>query len=113
MGGIGELWVTLAKSSQFEKRDRVPIGWWFVQIWMPHLIIPHVVWMPWATPRQKLEGMLHFFIQQKFSREIGVFGERKFNNFWRRLAQYGVFARMGTWPAYFPNGDDAEMWRVL
>lgn len=113
MGEIGELWVTVARSHQFPKRDRVPIGFWFVQLWMPHLIIPHVTWMPWATPRQKLEGMLGFFVQQRASREIGVFGETHFNNFWRRLAQYGVFARVGTWPAYFPNGDTAEVWRVI
>lgn len=109
----GELWVTLAKSQSFEKRDRVPIGLWFVHLWMPHLVMPHVTWMPWATSRQKLEGMLAFFVQQRVSRELGVFGETRYGNFWRRLAQYGVFARVGTWPHYFPNGDDAEVWRVI
>ena len=80
---------------------------------MPHLIEPHVVWMPWASPRQKIEGMLRFFLDQKVDREIGVFGKKELHPFWVRLAQYGVLSRVGTWPAYFPNGDTAEVWRVV
>ncbi len=109
----GELWVTLGKSEKFKERDRVPIAWWLVHIRMDHLIEPHVVWMPWATPRQILEGSLRFILDQRVDREIAVYGERQFSPFWVRLAQYGLLSRVGTWPAYFPNGDTAEVWRVV
>ena len=108
-----ELWVSLSRSPSFPNRDRVPVGLWIVFPRQDHMIEPHVLWMPWATDRNKLDGMLRFFVDQRIDKEIAVFGETRFRKFWLRLAQYGVLSRVGTWPAYFPNGDTAEVWRVV
>ena len=113
LGQQGELWVTLGKSAKFKERDRVPIAWWWVYVRMEHLIEPHVVWMPWASPRQKIEGTLRFALDQKVDREIGIFAKKEDQSFWVRLAQYGILSPVGTWPAYFPNGDTAKIWRVV
>ena len=108
----GEMWITLAKSHKFKDRDRVPVALWWAVYRQPHLIEPYPVWMPWATPRHKIEAALSFILVHRVEREIGIFGEPGQEAFLRRLAQYGVLRRIGKWEAYFANGDTAEVWRA-
>lgn len=53
-------------------------------------IEPHVDWFPWATPRNKLEGIAAFLLNLSKRFKIVVYAHERDRNFWERLKAYGL-----------------------
>ena len=109
-----QFFVISAKNPKFEKRSRVPIG--VVSLTQRHDWVgePHMTWMPWATPRNKIEGLLLFLNDMRRDMKLIIFAEEEHNAFFFRMQQYGVIRRVGPINGYFDRGHtDGTVWQSL
>lgn len=74
-----------------------------------HQMEPHVWWLPWATPRAKMETSASFLLAQSRTFLVLVTASRPEAPLYERLCQYDVLRRIGTVPNYYPDGSEAVM----
>lgn len=60
----------------------------------PVMTMQDVIWFPWATKRNKLEGWLNLLVELK--KHTVVTGYTKDKTFFVHLSRYGVIRRIGT-----------------
>jgi hypothetical protein len=70
-------------------------------------IEPHVDWFPWATPRNKLEGLAAYLRDVGKRFKILVYVEQAEQNFWERLKQYRLLRHGCKIIDYFDRGEHA------
>jgi len=70
-------------------------------------IEPHVDWFPWATPRNKLEGLAAFLREVSKRFKILVYVEEREQNFWERLKQYRLLRHGCKVIDHFDRGEHA------
>jgi hypothetical protein len=65
--------------------------------WSPFMIVGDMVWMPWATTRNKIESAVHFFahIRKEIAMVDYAYGETN-KRFFEVIARHGVMRRVGT-----------------
>lgn len=54
---------------------------------------PHVIWFPWASPRNRLECALRFLVDMK--KDLSVIVRTEEDRLYKRLSQYGVLRLIG------------------
>lgn len=66
-------------------------------------IIGAMLWMPWASKRNKVESAVNFF--SKIRREIPMveYAAEKDKKFFEMIARHGVLRRVGTMHNVYPN----------
>jgi len=60
------------------------------------LFIADTVWFPWATPRQKIETMVHWINEMRRDMKIIEFARPEDKRFWEHIAKHGIMRRVGT-----------------
>lgn len=84
-------WILTAPN---QKGPETPVGFMAAFV-RGQVMEPHVDWFPWATSRNKLETMLHFFNTFRHQFWIMAFVEMKDRPFFDKLKDYGVLWRVG------------------
>lgn len=107
--GFDEAWTMIADT----RRGLVPAG--FAVGFYPHpgaekfLILDSLIWLPWATPRNRLECAVRLFSRNDIPM-IG-FVRAKDKKFCETIAKHGLFRRVGTSMNVF--GDEpAAIWET-
>ena len=57
---------------------------------------PHVYWFPWATNRNKLEGIIRSAIELRKIKPVFIWADEKVKDFYTMVSKYGVMRRVGT-----------------
>ena len=73
-------------------------------------ISPHVVWMPWASGRNKLETILKFLVAAKEEGKPIITAREPDWNFFNRLCNYGVIRPVGKLRGHYSDGGDARLY---
>lgn len=70
-------------------------------------IEPHVDWFPWATPRNRVEGLVGFLIEVSKRFKILVYSTEAERNFWERMKSYGILRHGCKVWDHFSRGEHA------
>lgn len=62
----------------------------------PFMIIGDMVWMPWASRRNKVESAVNFFNEARKEMAFMEYAEAKYKSFFEMIARHGVMRRVGT-----------------
>jgi hypothetical protein len=97
--GVG-IWTILAKSKRGETE---PIG--FILGWVRGRVIEigGMVWFPWASQRNIVEGTVNFFDKMRHEACLLEFAEEKDRDFFNMIARHGVIRRVGTSHEIYPG----------
>ena len=76
-------------------KDDAPVGLMLVAGFDGNLW-PHVIWFPWASPRNKIEVVLRFLNDMRRDAKLVVAAETKDRDFFVTMCRYGVMRRIGT-----------------
>jgi len=57
---------------------------------------PHVYWFPWATDRNKLEGIVRASIELRKIKPVLIWADEDAKDFYTIVSKYGVMRRVGT-----------------
>lgn len=88
-------------------RPDAPVGLMTVQPgFMPDQMVPHALWFPWASARNKVECMAWFFSRMVDWKAI-VIAETKDVPFFNVIRAYGYLRRVGTSVGWFGEDDAA------
>lgn len=63
-------------------------------------IEPHVDWFPWATDRNKLEGIIRGILTLREIKPLFIWCDERDIDFYAHVSKYGILRRVGTF-----NGD--------
>lgn len=108
---LGEFYTFTGKTTAFQSIDGdVPLGFLGADR-DDHKLWPHIVWFSWATPRNKIECALKFITDMRTDNIIYVFDQPEDHLFWVRMAQYGVFRRIGKSEDHWTDGGTSVIWR--
>tara|TARA_Y100000310_G_scaffold180645_1_gene180566 strand:+ start:211 stop:732 length:522 start_codon:yes stop_codon:yes gene_type:complete len=109
--GFGEFYTMTGRASAFKSVDGdVPIGLLGADR-DRHILWPHIEWFSWASPRNKIECALKFLTDMRVDNIIYVFARPEDHGFWMRMAQYGVFRRIGKSEDHWTDGAESVIWR--
>ena len=72
---------------------------------------PHVLWLPWATPRNKLETLLHFLNEVRRTHESIIIADPDDKAFFETLCRYAVIRRVGTLERWV-RGQDTPLFQT-
>lgn len=81
------------------KNKRIPVGIIIAGEGVRY-IEPHVDWFPWATDRNKLEGIIRGILTLREVKPLLIWSEEKDKDFYAHVSRYGILRRVGTF-----NGD--------
>lgn len=78
---------------------KLPVG--FALLFQPHvgssiLIMGDIIWMPWASARNKLETVVHMMNALRRDSVVLEFSPPSEQPFWDHVCRYGVMRRVGT-----------------
>jgi hypothetical protein len=62
----------------------------------PFMIVGDMIWMPWATPRNRLEAAVSFFASARKEMPMMEFASEDSKRFFEVIARHGVMRRVGT-----------------
>lgn len=71
----------------------------------PHHLWAEVIWFPWATPRQRLEGALRFILDNKNEFLVMASLRETDKRFAEHVSRYGVSTRVAKVPLWFGEED--------
>lgn len=97
--GVG-IWTILARST----RDREePVG--FILGWVRGRVIEigGMVWFPWASRRNIIEGAVNFFAKMRHEACVLEHAEEKDRDFFNMICRHGVMRRVGTSHEIYPG----------
>lgn len=106
-------WALIAET----KRGFIPVGF-VLAFWShpeprfaPFMIIGDMLWMPWASQRNRIESAVNFF--RLTGREIPMveYARLKDKKFFEAIAQHGVMRRVGTMQHVYP-GESAAVFET-
>ncbi len=88
--------------------NMVPIGLVYLSIFQS-VAHPHVFWMPWARPRNKMEASVKFLADLKKEHPVMVVVGDETLNWFKHLSKYGVLRRVGNLKNFFGKEKDAAL----
>ena len=62
----------------------------------PFMIVGDLIWMPWASERNKVESAVNFFNDARKEMAFVEYAEEKYKAFFEMIARHGVMRRVGT-----------------
>lgn len=74
------------------ERGQAPVGVVSVE-YTQDAAWPHVIWFPWASPRNKLETAMRFLVDMK--KDVSVIVRTEEDRLYKRLSAYGVLRLIG------------------
>ena len=93
----------------------IPVGLTSIAVQKPpdalKQIMPHFVWFPEASARNKLECSLRFLIAAKAEGNVILVARQPAWRFFAHLCNYGVIRPVGKLRGYFADGDDAMLYQ--
>lgn len=104
MGIWDHEWVLHAPNDQSPDGEIIPVGI-MIGYGKDKIIEPHVEWFPWASDRNKLEGMLAFFSEVSKEYKLFAYILPENQNFFVRLCRYGVLTSGCKILDYFGKGE--------
>lgn len=113
------LWFTLLARVKWQGVDRgiAPVG--LIACDVPERkgrpeLQPHVLWYPWASPRNKLEAGLKFFNDLRKTTTVLIFAKAtdECDRYFGTLKKYQVLRRVGTAYDHFDAGEPSHVWQV-
>lgn len=97
-------WLIVAPSS----RGMIPVGL-VIGSSEGHRLFPHAIWFPWATARNRLEGIIAYLRDATDQGMLVVIPSgTKFLPFFTKLMRYGILRRCGPIPGWFAENDAAD-----
>jgi hypothetical protein len=73
---------------------------------------PHVIWFPWALPRNRLEASAQFLNEMRKSYNVLIFTRLDVAKLYDRLCDYGILRRVGTPERWYSDGAPAAMYQT-
>ena len=70
-------------------------------------IEPHIDWFPWATPRNKFEGIAAFIHDASRTYKLQIYIEADKTAFWDRLLKYRMLCKGCKIRDHYSRGEDA------
>ncbi len=77
-----------------------------------HRIEPHVIWFPWATPRNKIECSVKFLHSMRFTNVIVIYTPKEDRRFYDHLLRYGMMKVVGPIDDWYGLGKGARMYQT-
>ncbi len=103
-----ELWVFFGNTTH----GNIPIAL-LAMTYDGHIAKPHINWFPEATPRNKLEAIVKFFIEVKKT-HLALFDVREEQaEFFRHVSRYGLLRAIGKVRDYYSDGTHAIMFQTV
>ena len=89
----GFVYILSAKNTRRDKKDELtPIGFVMVNFY-ENAAWPHVVWFPWASTRNKIEGAILFIQELKERLPILIICRESDAHFFSHLSRYALLSR--------------------
>lgn len=89
----GFVYIISAKSTRRKDNNVLtPIGIVIVNFY-ENAAWPHVIWFPWATPRNKLEGTIFFIQELKKRLPILIIAKESDAHFFSHLSRYALLSK--------------------
>lgn len=73
----------------------------------PYMVLNMMLWMPWASSRNKIESATHFLNAMRSQIPMIGFGRAADQKFFDVLLKHGIMRRVGTSFNVFPDGPAA------
>lgn len=89
-GARTEVFTVLASTS----RGKIPVCVVVAAI-KKHIMEPHVIWFPWASPRNKIEADVAFFQKFRDQYMMMIHSPKEAWEFHDHICRYGVIRRIG------------------
>ena len=102
---------TIAKAKKPGRDGLTPVGIFLVSLVGAHAE-PHVIWFPWATPRNKLELVIKFLIALNKDYTTIVNSKEENKRFFEHLCKYGILRRIGIAYKFFEDGQKAHLFQT-
>lgn len=97
------------------KRGHIPVGFafgfWLHPAQPETMIVNQLVWLPWATARNKLETTANFVTKGRKEMKMMAFSRVEDKSFLEVLAKHGIIRRVGTSHNVFSDGP-ATVWET-
>lgn len=74
------------------------------------MFIVNMIWYPWATDRNILEGSVSFINQARKETKVYGFVQMKDVGFWNHVCRYGIMRRVGTSYELYADGSQAAVY---
>lgn len=91
------------------KRGFIPVGF-VLGFWShpeprfaPFMIVGDMLWMPWATKRNKIESAVHFFNRVRNEIPMVEYAREPHRKFFETIAKHGIMQRVGTMFNVYPG----------
>lgn len=72
-----------------------------------HRMEPHALWMPWATPMNKLGAVVKFLQSMRKNYLVMIFSDSENKDFFTYLQTSGILHRVGVYEHYFGLNEKA------
>lgn len=69
----------------------------------PFMIVGDIVWMPWTTPRNRIESAVQFFTHGRAGIPMVEYANERNKKFFETIAKHGVMRRIGTSFCVYPD----------
>lgn len=76
-------------------------------------IEPHIDWFPWASPRNKFEGIAAFLREVSRQYKILIYVEADQSKFWERLKNYRILVRGCRILDHYSRGEHAMFYYTV
>lgn len=104
---IGLDWVLLARGDEGLR----PVGFMLGRTFGSRRCLePHIDWFPWATPRNKVEGISAWLAETQKQFKIFVFAELSDRPFWDRMKAYRILQAGCVIKDHFARGEHAMLY---
>lgn len=92
------VWTLFAESPKGFIPVGFVLGFWSHPIpeFAPFMLLGDMIWMPWSTPRNRVEAAVNFFNQARKSISFMEFAQEPEKKFFEMLCKHGVMRRAGT-----------------
>ena len=110
--GGRDAYALVAVNKAFPSRARCPIGLIVVLRRNKRTVEPHVVWMPWATSRNKIETIVQFLDDMRRGQTVLILSRPDTRPFWSHLRRYAVLNFKATIDRYYEDEENAQVWQT-
>lgn len=110
---VVERFLTKGLSEIVTVMGEVPLAMISVE-YSDRLALPHAYWFPWATPRNKVETGVKFFIQLKKNNLVLITVKDEVDvKYFQHLCKYGLLRAVGKIRDYYPDGEGAMLFQSV
>jgi hypothetical protein len=99
----------LKANTKLKSGDQIaPVGFVVLSNFQ-EVLYPHVFWMPWATPRNKMETSVRFLADLNKEHNVMVIVPKETFGWFSHLGKYGVLRKVGTLLNHKGEGQNATL----